>query len=63
MKVDVEGEGEITLESGKSVSDLVSKLDHHQDSVIVLRDGEPLPLDEKLEDGMKLKVVSVVSGG
>ena len=63
MKVDVEGEGEITLESGKLISDLVSKLDHHQDSVVVLKDGEPLPLDKKVEDGMKLKVVSVVSGG
>ncbi|MFO7792774.1 MAG: MoaD/ThiS family protein [Candidatus Saliniplasma sp.] len=63
MKVDVEGEGVVKLEPGKLVSDLVKKLDHHQDSVIVLNDGEPLPLDEELDEDMNLKVVSVVSGG
>lgn len=61
--MDVEGEGVVTLEPRKSVSDLVKMLDYHLDSVIVLDEGEPLPLDKELKDGMKLKILSVVSGG
>ncbi len=63
MKVNVKGQGEVEFEDGMSISDLVEKLDYHKDSVIVLKDDEPTPLDEDLEDGMSLKIISVVSGG
>lgn len=33
------------------------------DGWIVLRGGEPIPLDERLSEGDELKLVSVVSGG
>ncbi len=63
MKVNVESQGNFELEKKTFVSDLVEKLGYHKDSIIVLKKGEPIPLDEELEDGMSLKIVSVVSGG
>lgn len=63
MKVKVEGEGEIEVPENSEVSSLVNKLGYHLDSVIVLENEEPLPIDSNLEDGMHLKIISVVSGG
>lgn len=63
MKVEVEGDGYVDLPEGSDISDLVEKLGHHQDSVVVLEDERPLPLDKELKDEEKLKVISVVSGG
>ena len=63
MKVYIEDEGEIEIPKGSQVSDVIEKLDHHIDSVIVLSDGEPITLDDQLEENMKLKILPVVSGG
>ncbi len=63
MKVYIEDEGEIEIPKGSQVSDVIEKLDHHIDSVIVLSDGEPITLDDQLEENMELKVLPVVSGG
>jgi sulfur carrier protein ThiS len=63
MKIKVENEGEVILPESSKVSDLIQELDYHQDSVIVIHDGKPMPEDEKLKDDMKLKIISVVSGG
>ncbi len=63
MKVKVKGEGDINLQKGSDVSSLVKELDYHLDSVIVLSDDEPLPLDHDLKEEMELKIISVVSGG
>ncbi len=63
MKVYIEDEGEIEIPKGSQVSDVIEKLDHHIDSVIVLSDGEPITLDDELEENMELKVLPVVSGG
>ncbi len=63
MKVNIEDEGKVKVPEGSRVSAVIEKLDHHIDSVIVLRDGEPLPLDHELEENMDLKILPVVSGG
>ncbi len=63
MKVKIENKGEIEVPEGSKVSNVVEKLDHHLDSVVVLSKGKPLPIDEKIEEGMQLKIVPVVSGG
>lgn len=63
MKVKVDGSGEVSLSDGANVSNLIEKLDHHQDSVIVLEDQKPIPLDKNLEDEVEYKIISVVSGG
>ncbi len=63
MKVNIEDEGSVEIPEGSQVSTVIKKLDHHIDSVIVLSNGEPIPLDEKIEEDMDLKILPVVSGG
>lgn len=63
MKVKVDGFGEVSLSDGANISSLIEKLDHHQDSVIVLEDREPTPLDKELDERKEYKIISVVSGG
>ncbi len=63
MKVKIEGEGKIEIPEGSKISTVVEKLDHHLDSVVVLRDGRPVPLDDEVEEDMDLKIIPVVSGG
>jgi len=63
MKVNIEDKGSIEVPEGSQVSTVVKKLDHHVDSVIVLSDGEPIPLDDEVKENMKLKILPVVSGG
>ncbi|MBS3781663.1 MAG: MoaD/ThiS family protein [Candidatus Thermoplasmatota archaeon] len=63
MKVEVEGEGKVEVPEESQVSTVVKKLDYHLDSVIVLSEGEPLPLDEKVEEDITIKILPVVSGG
>lgn len=63
MKVNLEGKGPLEVSEGSTVKDIVDRLDHHIDSVIVVNEGSPVPLDEEVEEGQNLKVISVVSGG
>jgi len=63
MKVKIEGKGSVEIPEGSQVLTVVKKLDYHMDSVIVLSEGEPIPLDDELEENMTLKVLPVVSGG
>ena len=53
----------IKLETGSSVEQAIRALGLYPDQWIPVRNDEPLPLDEKLEDGDELKLISVVSGG
>ncbi len=63
MKVNIEDHGKVEVPEGSRVSAVLEKLDHHIDSVIILCDGEPIPLDDELEEDMDLKILPVVSGG
>jgi len=53
----------LELQKGASVEDAIRALGLFPDAWIAVRDERPLPLDEPLEDGDELKLVSVVSGG
>jgi sulfur carrier protein ThiS len=53
----------IKLEKGSSVEHAIRALGLFPDQWIPVRNDEPLPLDEMLEDGDELKLISVVSGG
>jgi len=53
----------IKLKKGSSVEQAIRALGLYPDQWIPVRNDEPLPLDEKLEDGDELKLISVVSGG
>jgi sulfur carrier protein ThiS len=51
------------LFDGSTVEDLLSKLDLHPDAYIVTKDSKPVPITRKLEDGERLKLIKVASGG
>jgi len=53
----------IELRKGASVEEAIRALGLYPDAWIAVRGDEPLPLDEALNDGDELKLVSVVSGG
>lgn len=42
---------------------LLKDLNLHLDAHIIVKDGAPVPLDEKLEDGDKIRILTVTSGG
>jgi len=50
--------------SGKATGiKLLKDLDLHLDAHIIVRDGAPIPMDEKLKDGDKIRILTVTSGG
>lgn len=53
----------LTLDDGSTVESAIRRLGLYPDQWIALRDDEPLPVDEVLDDGDVLKLVAVVSGG
>ncbi|OGS55931.1 MAG: hypothetical protein A3K60_03465 [Euryarchaeota archaeon RBG_19FT_COMBO_56_21] len=53
----------IELEKGATVEAAIRALGLLPDAWIPIRGNEPVPLDECLEDGDELKLISVVSGG
>ncbi len=53
----------VDLPSGATGFDLLRQLGLAPDAHLVVRDDTPLPLDESLREGEKLRVISVVSGG
>ncbi len=63
MNITVKGKKEQEFPNGTTVEDVIESLGFHKDSVIVLLDDTPIPIDQELEDGAEIKVIPVVSGG
>jgi sulfur carrier protein ThiS len=53
----------IQIENNSTILDLLIKLDLKPDTVIVMRDNSPIPIDEKLENDEDLSIIQVSSGG
>ena len=53
----------IDLPEGASGYDLMKRLALAPDVYLLVRNDVPIPIDEKLVDGERLRVISVVSGG
>jgi len=53
----------IDLPEGASGYDLMKRLALAPDVHLLVRNDVPIPIDEKLVDGERLRVISVVSGG
>lgn len=51
------------LPEGSTVEDLLKKNKLHPDAYIVTKDSKPVPITKRLEDGEKLKLIKVASGG
>jgi sulfur carrier protein ThiS len=54
---------ERTLPEGSTVEDLLSQMNLHPDAYIVTKDSKPVPITRRLEDGERLKLIKVASGG
>jgi sulfur carrier protein ThiS len=66
LKVEVLSNGKTTeheLPEGSTVEDLLSKLHCHPDAYIITKDSKPIPITRKIEDGDKVKLIKVASGG
>jgi len=46
-----------------TVMDVLSRLNIKPDTVVVIKDNDPIPIDEGVKDGDKLKIIKVASGG
>ena len=54
---------EIDLKDGSTVMDLLKKLNLKPDTLIVLNNDLPIPIDELLKDKQNLSIIMVSSGG
>ncbi|HEY5605206.1 MAG TPA: MoaD/ThiS family protein [Thermoplasmata archaeon] len=53
----------VELRSGATGLDLLRSLGLAPDAHLLVRNDTPIPLDEVLEDGQRVRVIGVVSGG
>jgi sulfur carrier protein ThiS len=54
---------EIDIKKGSTVTDLIQTIHRRPDSVIVLKNKTPLPVDDTLLDDQELLIIQVASGG
>ncbi len=57
-----EGDRIVEVEEGKTYADVLAELGINPETVIVIRDSTPVPLDERVEGG-EVTVMRVISGG
>lgn len=63
MKVTIHGKGDIDVDEGARIQDIVESFNFHKDMVVVVKDDMPVPMDMRLKEGDVLTIISVVSGG
>jgi sulfur carrier protein ThiS len=54
---------EIDIKNGSTVIDLLRTIHRRPDSVIVLKNKTPLPVDDVILDDQELSIIQVASGG
>ena len=54
---------ELQLETGSTVNDLLSKMNLKPDTLIVMSDNSPIPIDDLLKEGQEVTILQVSSGG
>jgi sulfur carrier protein ThiS len=53
----------LELQKGARAEDAIRALGLYPDAWIPVRGDEPIPVDEPLKEGERLKLIAVVSGG
>ena len=53
----------IDIKKGSTVIDLLRTIQRRPDSVIVLKNKTPLPVDDVIPDDQELSIIQVASGG
>lgn len=54
---------ELNLTTGAPAGDSLKELKIPPDTVIITRDGKPIPIDTPLRNNDKLSIIRVLSGG
>ena len=54
---------EIDIKKGSTVTDLLRMIHRRPDSVIVLKNKTPLPVDDILTENQEILILQVASGG
>jgi sulfur carrier protein ThiS len=54
---------EVNLENGASVQNLLEKINLKPDTIIVLNNNKPVPIDDELSNGEEITILQVSSGG
>jgi sulfur carrier protein ThiS len=54
---------ELEVDDNSTAYDILKKLELTPDTMIVLRDDQPIPIDEELNENDKIKIIQVISGG
>jgi sulfur carrier protein ThiS len=54
---------ELEVDEKSSAYDILRLLGLTPDTMIVLRDQKPIPIDEELNENDNLKIIQVISGG
>jgi len=54
---------EIHLETGSTVNDLLREMNLKPDTLIVMSNNTPIPVDNALKDGQEVAIIQVSSGG
>ena len=53
----------IILEKGPKVRDLLEKIKIKPDTIIVMSDNTPIPVDDTLTENQEILIIQVASGG
>ena len=53
----------IEVKSGSKVTDLLQKMQLKPDTLIVLTNNLPIPVDDELHDNQEIQIIKVASGG
>ena len=53
----------IKIEPGSTVEYLLKKIKLKPDTLIVMSDNKPIPVDDVLNEGQELTIIQVASGG
>jgi len=53
----------IQMQQGSLINDLIKKINLKPDSLIVIENNKPVPIDDNLYNGQQLTIIEVSSGG
>jgi len=53
----------IKLKSGSKAEDVLKKMNLRPDTVIIMCEKQPIPVDEEIKEGQDLTILQVSSGG
>jgi len=54
---------EIRLDSHTTIADLLQKLGHSRETIVVRRNGKIVAEEERLSDGDLIEILTIVTGG